>query len=49
MLSLAINPRLEIVGNDKEIAVEPSYTLLIAVIPEIVIAFALIAAVGFVA
>ena len=46
MLSLAINPKLETVGIVKDIEVVPSYTLLTAVIPEIVIGFAVMFTVG---
>ena len=39
MLSLDKNPKSVTTGFDKEIEAEPSYTLLTAVIPEIVIGF----------
>jgi len=46
MLSLDINPKLETVGVFKVTLFVPSYSLPFAVIPEIVIAFAVITAVG---
>ena len=48
MLSLAINPKLVGVGIFKVTSFSPLYIFPFAVIPEIVIAFAAITAVGFV-
>jgi hypothetical protein len=48
MLSLAINPKLVGVGIFKVTSFSPLYIFPFAVIPEIVIAFAEITAVGFV-
>jgi hypothetical protein len=48
MLSLSMNPKLETVGLFNVTLLVPSYIFSFAVIPEIVIAFAEIAADGFV-
>ncbi len=46
MMTGYINPKLETVGAVKEIEVVPSYTLLTAVIPEIIIDLAVMFTVG---